>query len=1072
MADFIGSGHRHEEGDLCPLLVCPGILQRVEAVSLENNFTQACQVMEYLLDLHDRYKDAKDRQAGLDSETDTISFADLEGCKQEAGESRTSKPIEFDKLEDLPTSPTGSSDVLTKVFKCPKCTSQFYSTLKMHFHLALKHQTSSQKTPTGEEIGHSVGASCPFCRKMFFKTKTLKFHKHICLPKLLKLKPRWREWNNHHCHSLHINPMRNLHPYEIKKCFLGHGCICGQNFHWKSLYFQHKKVCKAQKESVSLKMIRKLKSHHNHQKEHEKKTIDTESTALLKDDSMEAKLCVNLIKEGTLLSEETQGLNDVHNLSSENTDNRVAKGDHTSSLEKNDIVPLNFKIKKESLENEGNNQENEQQKDCQSNMSTIKNIENLAAAITKSEEDHTKIKSMAISENYAEESSTKVKEESCSMQDVMELQKISEGKNMVPQEKDRNSEHETFYMEDEVAVVDLSKMNVAMNCSSLQGETLAPIMSSNVRQENQLHPIKTEESESKKEEQKVLNLSNKPDYREESLEMQRHYEQRYGENFEMFSQCPNCLGSYKSSQDLLQHIQNSQCRFVFDLANAKGTQHRICRICNITLKNFYSFIQHLYERHGIQGIYNLKQSSQVKPCKICGQKFLSEAYLREHVQGKHSSVRRYACTCGKTFKWRSSFSGHRRNCSGTISCINKPYPTTMCRYTRKRHGLNHSGSLVSNSGNMVPPPIVAKQEREQPLQPKQFSNDNGTGKIPGVHTILNDLKVRYPKPSAADTVSHLKTKEPSPLPPRAHADLTVQKMNSKSLSNSLKTDLNSPATQKIIESLKQRANVKWPTNKNSPSSSLKPEPKTINQHTPQPVTTANDPSKPMPVSSVAANFSKSHHSLNSTQTENNAFMHNSGNPYGMVFPVGDSMANLSQYIQYQNFGFNALNMQQLYHQMSASLSKIFSSENMKGDTNEKGLNRNVEKPSRENFPGQYVNKAPNKPRDIEFFGSSQKKPSPSSAAHTGGPLFCPACKMSFSDKMSLEMHVLKCKNRSMAVYTCSICGMKLRGKASLREHTLGKHSATRYSCSCGMKFKWRSSLGSHQKHCDQYLKHF
>lgn len=54
MADFIGSGHRHEEGDLCPLLVCPGILQRVEAVSLENKFSQACQVMEYLLDLHDR----------------------------------------------------------------------------------------------------------------------------------------------------------------------------------------------------------------------------------------------------------------------------------------------------------------------------------------------------------------------------------------------------------------------------------------------------------------------------------------------------------------------------------------------------------------------------------------------------------------------------------------------------------------------------------------------------------------------------------------------------------------------------------------------------------------------------------------------------------------------------------------------------------------------------------------------------------------------------------------------------------------------------------------------------------
>lgn len=241
MADFIGSSHRHEEGDLCPLMVCPGIFQRMEAVSLENNFSQACQVMEYLLDLHDRYKDAKDRQAGLDTEADTISFSDFEGCKQEGGESRTIKPIEFDEPEDLPTSPTGSTDIITKVFKCPKCTSQFHSTLKLHFHLAIKHQISSRKTPPGKEIGHSVETSCPVCGKMFFNTKTLKFHKHICFPKLLKLKPRWRKFNNHHCHRLHINPLRNLHQNETKKHFLGNGCTCGQYFHWKSLYFQHKK---------------------------------------------------------------------------------------------------------------------------------------------------------------------------------------------------------------------------------------------------------------------------------------------------------------------------------------------------------------------------------------------------------------------------------------------------------------------------------------------------------------------------------------------------------------------------------------------------------------------------------------------------------------------------------------------------------------------------------------------------------------------------------------------------------------------------------------------------------------
>lgn len=52
---------------------------------------------------------------------------------------------------------------------------------------------------------------------------------------------------------------------------------------------------------------------------------------------------------------------------------------------------------------------------------------------------------------------------------------------MVLQEKDKSLEYEIFYMEDEVVVVDLLKMNVVMNCFSLQGETLVFIMFSNVR---------------------------------------------------------------------------------------------------------------------------------------------------------------------------------------------------------------------------------------------------------------------------------------------------------------------------------------------------------------------------------------------------------------------------------------------------------------------------------------------------------------------------------------------------------------------------------------------------------------
>lgn len=44
----------------------------------------------------------------------------------------------------------------------------------------------------------------------------------------------------------------------------------------------------------------------------------------------------------------------MYNLLFENIDYRVVKGNYILIFEKNDIVFLNFKIKKESLEKEGN----------------------------------------------------------------------------------------------------------------------------------------------------------------------------------------------------------------------------------------------------------------------------------------------------------------------------------------------------------------------------------------------------------------------------------------------------------------------------------------------------------------------------------------------------------------------------------------------------------------------------------------------------------------------------------------------------------------------------------------------
>jgi hypothetical protein len=53
---------------------------------------------------------------------------------------------------------------------------------------------------------------------------------------------------------------------------------------------------------------------------------------------------------------------------------------------------------------------------------------------------------------------------------------------------------------------------------------------------------------------------------------------------------------------------------------------------------------------------------------------------------------------------------------------------------------------------------------------------------------------------------------------------------------------------------------------------------------------------------------------------------------------------------------------------------------------------------------------------------------------------------------------------------CEECGEIFKRKAYLKEHMEGKHGGDlRYSCDCGKKFKWRSSLGSHRKNCYQAL---
>ena len=48
-------------------------------------------------------------------------------------------------------------------------------------------------------------------------------------------------------------------------------------------------------------------------------------------------------------------------------------------------------------------------------------------------------------------------------------------------------------------------------------------------------------------------------------------------------------------------------------------------------------------------------------CEVCGERYKSKTSLKDHMEGVHEQHERYKCTCGKSFRWRSSLRTHKAN---------------------------------------------------------------------------------------------------------------------------------------------------------------------------------------------------------------------------------------------------------------------------------------------------------------------------------------------------------------------------------------------------------------------------
>ena len=85
-------------------------------------------------------------------------------------------------------------------------------------------------------------------------------------------------------------------------------------------------------------------------------------------------------------------------------------------------------------------------------------------------------------------------------------------------------------------------------------------------------------------------------------------------------------------------------------------------------------------------------------------------------------------------------------------------------------------------------------------------------------------------------------------------------------------------------------------------------------------------------------------------------------------------------------------------------------------------------------------------------------------AHKGyKPYRCSTCIKSFSYRSSLNFHVKHCSRA--ASYGCSSCNSVFKTETLLAQHTLGKHGGQIFTCGCGKRFKWRTSMTRHQNMC-------
>lgn len=90
-------------------------------------------------------------------------------------------------------------------------------------------------------------------------------------------------------------------------------------------------------------------------------------------------------------------------------------------------------------------------------------------------------------------------------------------------------------------------------------------------------------------------------------------------------------------------------------SEANSSEYLSCNICHSNIHR-EALVRHRVFCKGMLSVSVLSHQ-----CDLCSAVFTSKSHLNRHRQGMHENIT-FACTCGASFRWRTSLKNHMRRC--------------------------------------------------------------------------------------------------------------------------------------------------------------------------------------------------------------------------------------------------------------------------------------------------------------------------------------------------------------------------------------------------------------------------